>query len=157
VSDQQPTAWGGPPAPPRTPPPQPVGTRQCPHCGWPTPAAEPVCRHCGTDARVVAGARPGPRPFVPGPTQGTNGFAVASLVLGILWLYWLGSVLALVFGYIARRQIAERQGLQDGRGMATAGIVLGWIGVGFLALLLLLVVLGMATEPTYDAMRLLPS
>lgn len=50
------------------------------------------------------------------------------MVLGILWLYWVGSVLALVFGYVARNQIKERQ--QGGDGMAIAGIVLGWIGVG---------------------------
>ena len=28
----------------------------------------------------------------------TSGLAVASLVLGIVWLWWLGSILALVFG-----------------------------------------------------------
>jgi hypothetical protein len=60
--------------------------------------------------------------------------AIASLVLGILWLYWVGSVLALVFGYVAKRQIDDSRGTQQGRGMAVAGIVLGWIGVGFLAL-----------------------
>jgi hypothetical protein len=58
--------------------------------------------------------------------------AIASMVLGILWLYWIGSILALVFGYTAKRQIQERG--EAGGGMATAGIVLGWVGVGFLAL-----------------------
>ena len=77
---------------------------------------------------------------------------MASLVLGILWIYWIGSVLALVFGYIARRQIAERQGMQDGRGMATAGIVLGWVGIGFLALVIVLGIAGMASDPVYDAL-----
>jgi Domain of unknown function (DUF4190) len=66
-------------------------------------------------------------------------------------------VLALIFGSIARQQIARHQGMQDGRGMATAGIVLGWIGVGFLVLLMLLGMLGAATAPSYDALRLLPS
>jgi hypothetical protein len=89
---------------------------------------------------------------------GTNGMAVASLVLGILWIYWIGSVLALIFGYIARQQIDRHQGMQGGRGMATAGIVLGWIGVGFLVLFILVVILGMASGPSYtDALRLLPS
>ena len=122
-------------------------TRQCPRCGWPTAAAEPVCRNCGTDVRL------GARPFAPGyRASSTNGLAVASLVLGILWIYWIGSVLALVFGYIARRQIAERQGMQDGRGMATAGIVLGWVGIGFLALVIVLGIAGMASDPVYDAL-----
>ena len=62
----------------------------------------------------------------------TNGFAVASLVLGILGIVACGvpAVLALVFGYKARKQIAASGGGQSGRGMATAGIVLGWIWLG---------------------------
>ena len=62
--------------------------------------------------------------------------AIASMVLGILWLYWIGSILALIFGFIAKNQIDQSQGRQAGRGMAVAGIVLGWIGVGTLLLLL---------------------
>jgi hypothetical protein len=69
-----------------------------------------------------------------GATAKENGLAIASLVLGILWLWWIGSVMAIIFGYTARRQITESGGTQSGRGMATAGIVLGWIGVGILAL-----------------------
>ena len=73
-------------------------------------------------------------PYV--PPQRTNGMAIASMVLGILWLYWIGSILALVFGYIARNQIRERG--ESGGGMATAGIVLGWIGVGFIGIAILI-------------------
>jgi hypothetical protein len=61
--------------------------------------------------------------------------AVASLVLGIIWIYWVGSILALIFGYIARAQIRQRG--EQGDGMAVAGIVLGWIGVGVLVVILL--------------------
>jgi hypothetical protein len=78
-------------------------------------------------------------PYV--PPQRTTGMAIASMVLGILWLYWVGSILALVFGYIARNQIRERG--EAGGGMATAGIVLGWIGVGFIGLA---VVVGIAAS-----------
>jgi hypothetical protein len=72
--------------------------------------------------------------------QGTNGLAVTSLVLGILWVYWIGSLLALVFGYVALIQIRERN--ESGRGMAIAGIVLGWIGagIGILVLVIALIV-----------------
>lgn len=58
----------------------------------------------------------------------TNGLAIVSLLLGVLWLWWIGSLLALVFGYWARRQIRTSAGSQRGLGLATAGIVLGWIG-----------------------------
>ncbi|HEY8526752.1 MAG TPA: DUF4190 domain-containing protein [Acidimicrobiales bacterium] len=56
-----------------------------------------------------------------------SGLAVASLVLGITWIFWLGSILALIFGYLALRQI-KRTG-DSGKGLAIGGIVLGWIGV----------------------------
>jgi hypothetical protein len=59
----------------------------------------------------------------------TNGMAIASLVLGIVWLYWIGSILALIFGYVAKKEIDRSGGRETGRGLAIAGIVLGWIGV----------------------------
>src|SRR5438128_10188684 len=40
----------------------------------------------------------------------TNGYAIASLVLGIVWLWLLGSVLALVFVQIARYHIIASSG-----------------------------------------------
>lgn len=58
-----------------------------------------------------------------------SGRAIASLVLGILWLWWIGSILALILGYSAREEIRTSQSPMGGGGMATAGIVLGWIGV----------------------------
>jgi hypothetical protein len=67
----------------------------------------------------------------------TNGLAIASLVLGILWIWWIGSALALVFGYAAKTQIDLSGGTQGGRGLAVAGIVLGWVGAGFFVLFVL--------------------
>jgi len=77
----------------------------------------------------------------------TNGMAIASLVLGILWLWWLGSILALIFGYIGKSQIDRSGGQQSGRGMAIAGIVLGWIGVG---MLVLIIIFAVAVSPQSD-------
>jgi hypothetical protein len=80
-----------------------------------------------------------PHPYGGFPaSRSTNGFAIASMVLGILWIYWVGSILALIFGYIARGQIRQRG--EGGDGMAIAGIVLGWIGVVLLVLLIILAV-----------------
>ena len=87
---------------------------------------------------------------VAGPSaakQGTNGLAIASMVLGILWIYWIGSILALIFGYSAKREIRLNSGeTLGGGGMATAGIVLGWIGVALLALFIVFVIIGFSTE-----------
>jgi hypothetical protein len=57
-----------------------------------------------------------------------NGMAIASMVLGILWIYWIGSILALIFGYVALKQIRARN--ENGRGFAVTGVVLGWVGAG---------------------------
>lgn len=72
------------------------------------------------------------------PPAGNNGHAVASLALGILWIWGIGSILAIVLGYGAKAQIDRSGGTQSGRGLAIAGIVLGWIGVAGTIVLLLL-------------------
>ncbi|RPI53071.1 MAG: DUF4190 domain-containing protein [Chloroflexi bacterium] len=67
--------------------------------------------------------------------------AVASLLLGIGGLTivpLLGSILAIILGYMARKDIRQRPGETTGEGLATAGIVLGWIAVGLAVLGLLL-------------------
>ena len=102
--------------------PQQYGQQPPPYGQQPQPYGQPAY-----------GQQPyGPPPYGYGypPPQRTNGLAIASMVLGILWLYWIGSLLALIFGYIAKRQIRERG--ESGGGMATAGIVLGWVGIGLI-------------------------
>ena len=82
-----------------------------------------------------------------GTGQQSSGKATAALVLGILGLVlcpFICSILALIFGYQGRREIDASGGRMSGRGNATAGIVLGWIGVAFLVLLIGLIILGVA-------------
>ncbi len=63
------------------------------------------------------------------PADRTNGLAVASLVCGIgqFFVPLPASILAIVFGHIARGQI-RRTG-EKGDGLALAGLVLGWAEV----------------------------
>jgi Domain of unknown function (DUF4190) len=44
---------------------------------------------------------------------------------------------AIVLGHIALEQIDDSGGVTRGRGMAIAGIVLGWVGIGIVGLLVL--------------------
>lgn len=119
----------------------------CPQCGAPVAKTEPVAAQSawnwGAPGSRQQGAAPPPRPAPPAaypppygpggyqvpPSRGTNGLAVASLVLGILWLYGVGSLLAFIFGLVGRKQISRSRGSQSGGGLAIAGIVLGAVGV----------------------------
>lgn len=78
-----------------------------------------------------------------GTRPATNTFAIVSLVLGILWILGIGSVLAVVFGHLSLRQIHTTG--ENGRGMAIAGLVLGYVGAGFLALGIIFVIIGAVT------------
>ena len=93
------------------------------------------------DGRQWGPIDPGAQPARVASPQGTNGLAIASLVLGIVWLWGLGSLLALIFGVIAQAQCDERE--QQGRGLATAGVVLGIVGL--LGLLLIIIIARSAT------------
>ena len=63
------------------------------------------------------------------PTQKTNGLAVASLVCSLLWMFGLGSLLAVVFGSISLSQIKRSNHQQRGRGLAIAGVIVGVLGL----------------------------
>jgi len=81
----------------------------------------------------------------------TNGLAITSLVLGLVgWLLCgIGSVIAIVLGFVARSQIRQSWGRQTGTGMATAGIVLGFVSVaGWLTLFLFSLVHAIGTAST---------
>jgi hypothetical protein len=71
---------------------------------------------------------PYPAPYQP-PRYSTNGLAVASLVAALLWFFWIGSVAAVVFGHVALNQIKANEGREGGKGMAIAGLVLGYIQI----------------------------
>lgn len=128
------------------------GAKFCPACGKPV-APEPVSGMPGPGGQPaggLAGFVPAPAPeTLTGPPavapavplqRSTNGLAIASMVLGIVWIYWIGSILALIFGYVAKGQIDRSQGRQTGRGMAIAGIVLGWVGIGVFTLCIIAVI-----------------
>jgi hypothetical protein len=96
--------------------------------------------------RIVADVVPPPPPaplLPPAPYAAvryvpeTNDLAIASLVAGLLWVAWLGSLVAVVLGHVALKQIKQSGGRQTGSGLAIAGLVMGYLGVGTFALILL--------------------
>jgi hypothetical protein len=119
-----------------TPFPSGSSYKSCPACGEQIRTEAVICRFCHYDFRTntMPGAMPYGQPYAP---PRTNTLAIASLVLGIVNMF-VGSILALVFGYKAMREIDESHGTQTGRGLAVAGVVLGWVGLVMSAIWLLI-------------------
>ena len=127
---QTPSSYAG-----HTPPPERAGYPTGHSPAHATAAYTPPPGHGGYPP--PAGVGYGAPSYSPPPSQGTNGFAIAALIFGIIG----GALLGFIFGFIALSQ-TKRTG-QNGRGMAIAGIVLSalWtIGV------LLLIILAVASS-----------
>jgi uncharacterized membrane protein len=94
-------------------PPPPPGS---PSSAWPSPYPP--------TPQFPGGAYPGQSR----PT--TSGLAIAALITGLaFWCFVIPGIVAVVLGYLALEQIDNSNGMKTGRGMALAGIILGWIGI----------------------------
>jgi hypothetical protein len=90
--------------------------------------------------------------YVPTPIAPTNVLAIVSLVTGIAGLTFvpfLGGIAAIVTGHISLHQLKSKP--EKGRGMAIAGLVTGYVGVGLtiLASILLIAFLVMVLQSGY--------
>jgi hypothetical protein len=135
--------WGAPQsspgqwAPPGQAPPAPY--LPTPPAAAPNPFAPPA----PPSPYGQPGAYP-PPPYAPSGypvPPSTNGLAIAALILGLVgWMpCGLGSIIAVVFGFVARGQIKESRGRQSGDGMALAGIILGFLGIALVVLWVVLI------------------
>ena len=88
---------------------------------------------------MTEGSAPHPEPYSPARTSGLAIAALACGIAGLTVFPILASLAAVVLGIMARDEIGRDPAL-GGEGMATAGLVLGWIGVALGVLGLLLVV-----------------
>ena len=109
----------------------------CSHCGTANADDAGYCTKCGQPLETTLL----PRALTSQPVSPprTNPLSVASLLLGLVSLFPLFGILAVVLGHIARAQIRKSAGGQKGAGMALAGLILGYLGLGFIAFLILVV------------------
>ena len=111
----------------------------CSSCGA---RLDPAQQYCGTCGTPVGGPVPGSLASVPPAARQTSSKAVVSLVLsiaGILVFPVVCSVLAIILGRQAQREIRADPRL-SGDGIASAGVVLGVVGLCFVVLGILLFV-----------------
>lgn len=135
MSDQN--AGETPPASP-TPPapayPPPAPQYAPPAVAAPPPAAVPPAPPAYGQATAPAYAPPGYTPYPAAPK--TNVLAIVSLVSSLVGLFILpliGSVAAVITGHMSLRQLKTSG--EGGRGMALAGTIIGWVGVGLILLI----------------------
>jgi hypothetical protein len=103
-------------------------------------------------ADLPAGAIPAwPVPaYQPPPPSGTNSMAIASMVLGVAEFFTAGltAIPAVVCGHIARRQMKETA--QRGDGLATSGLVLGYMAIIFWSVLIAASLVGVAISIAHN-------
>ncbi len=96
-------------------------------------------------ADLPAGAWPVPFPMpVYQPPASTNSLARASMILGVAEFFSMGltAIPAVICGHVAKREM--RQTGQRGDGLATAGLVLGYMAIIFWGIIIVLSILGAA-------------
>ena len=83
--------------------------------------------------------------YTPGPSLPvTNGLAIASMICGILSLIlfcfcgglFLG-IPAVICGHLSLNQLNAPGNSQQGRGMAVAGLICGYLGIAFFIIMML--------------------
>jgi len=99
-----------------------------------------------------------PRLEIPLPPAGSppslnpkeSSLAITSLITGILgWtiLPVVGSLAAIITGHLGKKEIKESHGTLDGNGMATAGLILGYVQLGFFVLILIAILIALLVLP----------
>jgi Domain of unknown function (DUF1707)/Domain of unknown function (DUF4190) len=105
-------------------------------------------RTYGELAALTSDLPNGPMPVGPVPVYqpmpGTNSMAIASMVLGVAEFFTAGltAIPAVICGHIARRQMRLTQ--QHGEGLATGGLVLGYMAIIFWSVLIAASLVGVA-------------
>jgi hypothetical protein len=79
------------------------------------------------------------------------------MILGIVWLFWIGSLLAVIFGIVALFQIKRSNGWITGKGFAIAGLVLGLVGMVTLTLVAIPFALGASQRARDDQAKVAQS
>ena len=103
--------------------------KPCPYCSAPLEDAAFQCDKCERwlDPKLDATLNADSPPIVL-PPRSTSGLAIGSLACAIFGV-GPGSIAAVILGHIALRQIRREPLRVGGKGLATAGIVLGWLGI----------------------------
>lgn len=68
----------------------------------------------------------------------TSGKAIASLICGIFFFILPAAIVAVILGHLSCSEIGKSLGRIRGRGLALAGLILGYFGVAFIPFILII-------------------
>ncbi len=68
------------------------------------------------------------------PNSSTAILCLVAGILGLTFFPFIGSIVALITGPMAKKEINESGGTLGGESLAKVGIILGWVGVGLTVL-----------------------
>jgi len=111
----------------------------CNQCGQTLLENSQFCGRCGkavATQATVATAVPSASPAYATPE--TSGLAIGSLIAGIFSFIFPAAIAAIVLGHIARSNIRKSAGRLTGDGMALAGLILGYMGLAFIPVILII-------------------
>lgn len=78
------------------------------------------------------------QPYSTIPTQPKDStLALLSMIFGIaayVVLWGIGAIAAIILGHMAKNEIKKSAGMLKGNGMATAGLILGYVQIGLFVL-----------------------
>jgi len=107
-----------------------------------TPDAQPAGQPVPQPVYVMAPVAP------PVAVKAGNTEAILAFIFGLISLFGVGSIIAIVLGSISRSK--SREAKQQPLGLATAGLVLGWIGVIAVAIFIIAVATKGPDQTCYD-------
>lgn len=111
----------------------------CPYCAEIIPDDIRFCPKCGTQMGSPLPSSPAFRPpLPPGFQPPTSGKAIGSLICGIFFFFLPASIIAVILGHLSLSEIRKSAGRLKGQGIATAGLVLGYMGVAAIPFILII-------------------
>src|ERR1700730_112441 len=114
-----------------------VNMKTCPYCAEAIQEDSQFCQFCGTNLASSTAAPVSSIAAAPGDSH-TSGKAIASLICGIFFFILPAAIVAIILGHLSYSEIGKSLGRIRGRGLALAGLILGYFGVAFIPFILII-------------------
>lgn len=92
--------------------------------------------------------------YYPDPPLPVNTLAVVSLVTGIISYVavpFLGALAAVITGHMAKNEFKANPGKYSGKGLATTGLILGYIQLALIAISIVFIIIALVMLPSISS------